>query len=92
MLSPTFANRRKSTQKSAETHGNCIRVPVITDRKLTRIPGCGRHPNSVDLARLPSVSMGLNRSINWIAFETLVDHIALFNECVRLHLYNELAK
>ena len=67
-------------------------MPVITDRKLTRIHDCGRHSNSVDLARLPSVSMGLNRSINWIAFEALVDHIALFNECVRLHLNNELAK
>ena len=77
-------------QKVAETHGNCTRGPVITGRKLMRIDCRVSRPNGVDLARHRSLSMGLNRSIDWAAFETFPDHIALFNECVRLHLNNEL--
>ena len=63
---------------------------TFTGGKLVRI-GCrvGR-PNVVDLARLRPLSMGLNRSKDWAAFETFPDHIALFNECIRFHLNNEL--
>ncbi len=34
--------------------------------------------------------MSHNCPMTWAAFETLRDHIALFNECVSLHLNNEL--
>ena len=46
--------------------------------------------DGVDQACLWSLPTSLIRSKNPAAFATIQEHIALFNECVRLHLNNEL--
>jgi hypothetical protein len=90
MLWPTFANRCKSQQNNAKYHGNCSREPVITGSKTGALDRFESVPIGMASARLQPHSGSTHLIENQDASETIRDHIALFNECVRLHLNNEL--